>query len=365
MYRITFWDWLLFYSFHDLIFLVNKLVVCLQPENLLSHLKSAGNMNNRTALHHVEMCVSNGKNMVSYFTDKLGFSLRACRNTPISKQWVVGSQKAVFLVTQRVTSKSTMESVEFSQFCCDSNHNIDSVFNVALEVKDVDTLTAKMQKQGAKLLQPVTEIGDSLGSVRYSVVGSCCGNIVHTLLDKSQYKGNFLPSFTTVNNKSSNQELITHMDHITFVCHPGDSASIINWYEGCLGMKKFKVNPSDDVNEGMVIGGKINMRLRVMDYWPCAETGIYHPDGNDESSLKIVLAESLKGQGTCCKSFLLQSHIYWSISLRRKLAHQCFLKWPWWTRTATYWAAHTLYHSVCWLYGPEKCAVSEITCCLL
>lgn len=32
-----------------------------------------------------------------------------------------------------------------------------------------------------------------------------------------------------------------------------------------------------------------------MDYWPCAESGVYHPnpDGLDETSLKIVIAESL------------------------------------------------------------------------
>lgn len=268
--------------------------------NMFPHPKSAGNMNNRAALHHVEMCVSNGRNIVSYFTEKLGFSLRACRNTPLSKQWVVGSQRAVFLVTQRLASNFASEPVDFSQFCCDGNHSVDSVFNVALEVKDVDNITAKMQKHGGRLLQPVTNVSDSLGSVRYSVISSCCGNIIHTLLDKSKYKGDFLPSFNSVCSEPTNQEIITHMDHITYVCHPGESSSIIDWYQACLGMKKFKVNPSEDLNEGLIIRGKIGMRLRVIDYWPCAEVGIYHPDENEESSLKIVLAESLEDQGIYC-----------------------------------------------------------------
>ena len=292
---------------------------------MLPYPKRAGNMNNPTALHHVEMCVSNGQSLASYFTDKLGFSLRACRNTPVSKQWVVGSQKAVFLVTQRLTSKTTTEPVEFSHFCCKGNHSVDSVFNVALEVKDVDVLTAKMQKRGAKLLRPVTEISDSLGSVRYSVMGSCCGNIVHTLLDKSQYKGGFLPTFNTVNSKPTNQEIITHMDHITYVCHPGESSSIINWYQDCLGMEKFKVNPTEDPNEGMVIRGNVGMRLRVIDYWPCAEAGIWHPNGNEETSFKIVLAESLQGQGIYCNGFSFSPRLTERISLIENTHISAFL----------------------------------------
>ena len=36
-----------------------------------------------------------------------------------------------------------------------------------------------------------------------------------------------------------------------------------------------------------------------MDYWPCAESGVFHPnpDGLDETSLKIVIAESLPDRG--------------------------------------------------------------------
>ena len=64
-------------------------------------------------------------------------------------------------------------------------------------------------------------------------------------------------------------------------------------------MKKFKTNPKEDLAEGLVIGDGIGMRLRVMDYWACAETGVFNPSstGMDESSLKIVIAESLPDQG--------------------------------------------------------------------
>ena len=68
-------------------------------------------------------------------------------------------------------------------------------------------------------------------------------------------------------------------------------------------MKKFTANASEDPVEGLVIGQGIGMRLRVMDYWHCAETGVaLSGSENDGSSLKIVLAESLASQGDCCNS---------------------------------------------------------------
>lgn len=252
------------------------------------------------ALHHVELCVANGRKIVSYFTDKLGYSLRARRDTLASRQWVVGSQKSTFIVTERKTTTTTnhQQSIPFSHFCCETSHQIDSVFNVALEVKNLECVTSRMQKVGGKLFHPVTEVEDSSGKVRYSIVGSCCGNIVHTLLDKSQYKGSFLPTF----EKSADlqgQEQITHIDHLTYVCYPGESPSIIEWYENCLGMQKFQVNPNEDLKEGLVIKDGVDMRLRVIDYWPCAESGIsnQNSDRMDETSLKIVIAESLPGKG--------------------------------------------------------------------
>lgn len=247
------------------------------------------------ALHHIELGVANGKKITAYFMEKLGYSLRAQRDTAVSQQWVVGSQKSIFVVTEKKKLCGT-EAVEFSYFPSSFNQ-VDSVFNVALQVKNLEHVTAKMQKGGGKLFHPVTEVEDKDGKIRYSIVGSCCGNIVHTLLDKSQYKGSFLPTFQEV--ALEGEESITHVDHVTYVCHPGESQNIINWYENCLGMKKFQTNPTEDLNEGLVIKDGVGMRLRVMDYWPCAEQGIcnFNPDALDESSLKIVIAESLPDKG--------------------------------------------------------------------
>lgn len=177
-----------------------------------------------------------------------------------SQQWVVGSQKSLFVITQRKTNRGNCsQSFPFTSFCCGDSHLIDSVFNVALEVKNLESVTARMQKLGGTLHQPVTQVEDESGVVRYSIVGSCCGNVVHTLLDKSQYKGQFLPTFIPSDCLSRNEEPITHCDHLTYVCYPGESESIIAWYKDCLGMRKFKTNPKEDLTEGLVIRDGVGM----------------------------------------------------------------------------------------------------------
>ena len=166
-------------------------------------------------------------------------------------------------------------SDNWTVFCCgESNtHTIDSVFNVALEVKNVAKITENVRNFGGTVIKDLTEITDSFGSIKYSIVKSCCGNIVHTLIDKSKYTGSFLPSFQITrpldcdkietnspiikngSNDISNFEkkgnilenldknkLTTHMDHVTFVCWPGKSTDLITWYEKCFGMKRFITN---------------------------------------------------------------------------------------------------------------------------
>ena len=40
------------------------------------------------------------------------------------------------------------------------------------------------------------------------------------------------------------------MDHVTYVCGPGDSGGILDWYARAFGMERFIVNAMDTVDEG-------------------------------------------------------------------------------------------------------------------
>ncbi|KAK3877492.1 hypothetical protein Pcinc_017818 [Petrolisthes cinctipes] len=266
------------------------------------------------------------------------------------------------------------EHEHWTIFCCrqDDSHTIDSVFNLALVVKDVDKVTAKVRSLGGTVIREPDTILDKVGSVRYSIVASRCGNVVHTLIDKRQYKGEFLPGYNNnwterekmgdtsdnlqhkplqqrvnvttgemdhcVNDNISNDSsdsnsltkerilsneqneimlwpegspITTFIDHVACVCEIGQSKEMIKWYEECFGMKRFITNREDSEAEGFVLGGDIGIRLKALEYWQCAEVGLTAPSPSltdDDASLKLVLAEALPGVDESQVNTFLRGH---------------------------------------------------------
>lgn len=267
-----------------------------------------------SALHHVEICVGEEKGLLNTLIESFGFTLIARHLTPLSTKWALKHGSAVFVITKRkkdhkhqndvtddidnfdqgknvfngqanlssgspliVSSDLSNDLEHWTVFCCkdQTSHVIDSVFNVALVVRDVDEVTRRVETQGGCVLRKPTILKDSHGQVKYSIVTSCLGNVVHTLIDKQDYSGEFLPgfeSFSIDNNKSfslksksdggehtsmdglqqqpvtdysnnlNGDPLFTHFDHVALACKSGKSEELIEWYQHCFGMKRFAAN---------------------------------------------------------------------------------------------------------------------------
>lgn len=269
-----------------------------------------------SVLHHVEICVGEEKKLISLLLGGFGFTVIGQRVTPLSLKWVLRHGSATFVITKRrkdskhqpvndcinsaqeqcVHSSSDTDPEHWTVFCCQdqSSHSLDSVFNVALEVKDVDEVARRVKNRGGRVLREPTNIKDSHGQVRYCIVTSCLGNVVHTLLDRKNYSGEFLPGFVSLGKNYSDsllanlengshtesipkccdirslentrndeafegrdilnhstvdntvcgggQAVFTHIDHIAYVCEVGKSQELMAWYEYCLGMRRFMTN---------------------------------------------------------------------------------------------------------------------------
>ena len=81
------------------------------------------------------------------------------------------------------------------------------------------------------------------------MVTSPCDNVIHTLVNTSSYTGSFLPGFRKsepneldteemdkeVLNKEElgkgEGELLCDIDHVTYVCHEGESLKILAFYK--------------------------------------------------------------------------------------------------------------------------------------
>jgi 4-hydroxyphenylpyruvate dioxygenase-like putative hemolysin len=213
-------------------------------------------------IHHVEFGVQNGLKHVNSFLKQYKFQLAGIRTTPAAKQWLLCTHAVRFLITELTRDISaTYHDPYVHSWSFLPNGDVpthDSVFNVALRVKNIDGCVARLAKHNVQIVKPLQTISDHVGSVRVCTIKSCVGNVVHTLVDDSRYSGLFLPGFDSIDNRrdlllddqeakecasfSPSTSDLHHIDHVTLCTHCGSSASVINWYEHCFGMKRFFIN---------------------------------------------------------------------------------------------------------------------------
>lgn len=250
-------------------------------------------------LHHVEVLCQNLQQTLRQFCGKFGFRLLARSSFP-----------------NRVTLNRDAINFVLSEGAAER----DTVFNVALEVKDVGKTVDIVKRNNGKIIREPETFADSNGEVESAVIGTPVGNVVHTLLNASGYNGVFLPGFHASDNKMALQEagyvtstnspgkktvlgdrILTHFDHITFACPLGTSQAIMKWYEQCFGFTRFNIS-SDESPDGFIVqssiqGASIGMKLTAMQYWFCSESELTMNTDEPGGGVKFVFAEPLPGQG--------------------------------------------------------------------
>lgn len=250
-------------------------------------------------LHHVEVLCQNLQQSLKQFCGKFGF--RVLARSPSLSQVTLNRDSINFVLSEGACER-------------------DTVFNVALEVKDVGKAVDIVKRNDGKIIRGPKTLADSNGKVESAVIGTPVGNVVHTLLNASDYKGVFLPGFNVFDNTIALQEpgyvtstnsphhktilgdrILTHFDHITFACPLGTSHSIMKWYENCFGFTRFNIS-SDESADGFIVqssiqGASIGMKLTAMQYWFCSESELTIDTDEPGGGVKFVFAEPLPGQG--------------------------------------------------------------------
>ncbi|KAK3758612.1 hypothetical protein RRG08_019523 [Elysia crispata] len=271
-------------------------------------------------VHHIEIGVQDGPRIVDIFKNRFTFSVRATRFTPLADQWLLVKNNTRFLITSlKSADKEKLHSDPYLinwASRIDLNQSAeggqvlpvkDSVFNIAFEVKDLDTSLRRINNQGVVLSKPVRTERDVNGYVRTVTIKSCVGDIHHTLVYKGEYGGYFLPGFTVLEEEDArtlskqNYSLLDssmeYFDHVTLAVGMNTSMEVIGWYERCFGMKRFLINGDEDDDQGLVLStNDVGLRLRAMEYWKCAEVGLVTEEQTGSgavSRLSLVIAEGL------------------------------------------------------------------------
>ncbi|XP_043542310.1 4-hydroxyphenylpyruvate dioxygenase-like protein, partial [Chiloscyllium plagiosum] len=269
-------------------------------------------------LSHIALHVRDSERLARDLLRRFRFQLCGTRVTERAKQIALRRGSAVFVVNEsRVGERSEPGGLLYDVVPAQA---VDSACNVSFEVKDVERATLRLHRLGCQVVVPPRPVEDELGWVTYSVVRSVVGNISHTLIDRSGYRGEFLPGFVQPpypgdwaeeREVSGGLVAISHFDHITYACPRRQSVHIMDWYRRCFGFQRFLVNRSEDLNHGYVIeGNNVGLRLTAMEYWKCSEVGMSMPT-NEQQKLdcKFVIAESLANQGkNQIDTFLDQHH---------------------------------------------------------
>lgn len=221
-------------------------------------------------LHHISLHVSNANKIAYELVSQYKFNLFAARLSGQSRQLAFRKGAAVFVVNERpnqpplrlnepptgITDRHSFDLNRDNVGKCGGDrhvnclydvtphYSVDSACNVCFEVEDVERSFKVLRDHGCDFLVPPTAVQDDRGLVTYMVVKSIVGNVCHTLIDRTKYKGSFLPGFETVSDSSLDDTScpVTHFDHITYACSRKATPQVMQWYQRLFGFRRFFID---------------------------------------------------------------------------------------------------------------------------
>ncbi|XP_028176511.1 4-hydroxyphenylpyruvate dioxygenase [Ostrinia furnacalis] len=191
------------------------------------------------AFDHLTYWVSNAKQAASYYVTRFGFEPLAFAGleTGVRKtaSYAVRLNKIIFVFQAQYEPEETTFNKEVA-------YHGDFVKDVAFQVENLDYIVEYARKQGAKVVKDIWEEKDEHGVVRMAVLKTY-GDNTHTLVDRSNYTGSFLPGYAPLNLDPINKFLpkieINFIDHVVGNQPDGEMEPAATWYEKCLQFHRF------------------------------------------------------------------------------------------------------------------------------
>lgn len=153
---------------------------------------------------HVHWYVGNAKQAASYYITRMGFKRIAYRGLETGSRsicsHVIQNGDVVFILTSPLRSLDQIErfSPEEQTMLREIHYHLeqhgDAVKDVAFEVDDVDAVFYAAVKNGAKAVSAPRILKDDGGQVKTATIQTY-GETTHTLIERHQYRGAFLPGF--------------------------------------------------------------------------------------------------------------------------------------------------------------------------
>lgn len=191
---------------------------------------------------HLEFYVGNAKQSSYYLARAFGFKIVAYSGLETGNRekvsYVLVQKNMRFVVSGALSSDSRI--AEFVK-----THG-DGVKDVALLVDDVDKAYSEAVKRGAVAITPPEELTDEEGTLKKAVIGTY-GDTIHTLVERKNYKGTFMPGFQKVEfNIPFEESGLIAVDHV--VGNVEKMEEWVSYYENVMGFKQMIHFDDDDIS---------------------------------------------------------------------------------------------------------------------
>ncbi len=191
---------------------------------------------------HLEFYVGNAKQSSYYLARAFGFKIVAYSGLETGNRekvsYVLVQKNMRFVVSGALSSENRI--AEFVK-----THG-DGVKDVALLVDDVDKAYSEAVKRGAVAIAPPEELTDEDGTLKKAVIGTY-GDTIHTLIERKNYKGAFMPGFQKVEfNIPFEESGLIAVDHV--VGNVEKMEEWVSYYENVMGFKQMIHFDDDDIS---------------------------------------------------------------------------------------------------------------------
>jgi 4-hydroxyphenylpyruvate dioxygenase len=197
-----------------------------------------------TAMDAVVFVSGNATQSAHFYQHAFGMTLVAYSGPETGerdhKAFVLRSGSARFVIVGAVAADSP--------YAVHHRAHGDGVVDLALEVPDVDKCIAHAREQGANVLVEPHDISDDHGTVRTAAIAAY-GQTRHTLIDRSKYRGVYLPGF--VERASSmtppDTRLFQAIDHCVGNVELGRMDEWVDFYNRVMGFVNMAEFVGDDI----------------------------------------------------------------------------------------------------------------------
>jgi len=192
---------------------------------------------------HVEFHVGNARQAAFYYSRAFGFreAAYAGLHTGVRDRHSHVMEQGRIRLVLTADIRGTGEIAEHV-----SRHG-DGVKVIALTVPDVVRAYRTALERGARGLVEPHERSDSDGVVRLATIAAY-GDTVHTLVERSGYRGAFLPGYEPVEAPGQDAGLLVDVDHMVGNVELGQMNEWVRFYERVLGFTEMLHFSDEDIS---------------------------------------------------------------------------------------------------------------------